>query len=680
VKSRAREKRPALLRHRILLLTAVGVGGAILLALGVVVLSDRVRSEVARATTSYVEEQRIADQISLTVARQVATISAYSVSGDPALEREFRRAGDEAYEEIRTYLFRDLSPAQRRQLETARDRLQEREVEATRVVELISRGEEGEATDALGGMSEAAFGLLEALNTFMSMREAEVVELRESQERTFRSMYAAGLALALLLLIGSAFLAWFISRRVARPLADLTRATRRLGRGERGVRVPDATYFEFSEAAAGFNRMAENLDATTRSLEHRNQELEEALERERQVHQELIQTEKLSALGRLSAGLAHELNNPLSSVLGYAQLLQEALGREGAPSDPEALREDHVEPILREARRARNLVRSFLQVSRRPEADIGPVRLDETVRLVVDLRRYTFEQGGLTIVADELPDCSVLAEPQQLQGVFLNIVNNAFDAMEPAGSGTLTIRGRRLGSVVRVIVEDEGPGLSHPERVFEPFYTTKPVGEGTGLGLALVHRSMDLFGGSVRAENRPAGGARFLLHFAVATEAVLEGVVPPDPVPSGRPSTGPLALAGQGLAITARVEDPGSEDTGRTILLVEDEGDVRRLQTRMLSRLEGTVLVAESVEDARALLREHRVDAVVSDVKMPGETGIDLYEWIRKEHPALLDHFLFVTGDVQGDEVRDLARQRPGIFLHKPFEVDEYLAKVVSIL
>jgi len=121
VKSRAREKRPALLRHRILLLTAVGVGGAILLALGVVVLSDRVRSEVARATTSYVEEQRIADQISLTVARQVATISAYSVSGDPALEREFQTAGDEAYEEIRTYLFRDLSPAQRRQLETARE-------------------------------------------------------------------------------------------------------------------------------------------------------------------------------------------------------------------------------------------------------------------------------------------------------------------------------------------------------------------------------------------------------------------------------------------------------------------------------------------------------------------------------------------------------------------------------
>jgi len=231
-----------------------------------------------------------------------------------------------------------------------------------------------------------------------------------------------------------------------------------------------------------------------------------------------------------------------------------------------------------------------------------------------------------------------------------------------------------------VIVEDEGPGLSHPERVFEPFYTTKPVGEGTGLGLALVHRSMDLFGGSVRAENRPSGGARFLLHFAVATDAVLEGVVAPDPVPSGRPSTGPLALAGQGLAITAGVEDAGSEDTGRTILLVEDEGDVRHLQTRMLSRLEGTVLVAESVEVARALLREHRVDAIVSDVKMPGETGIDLYEWIRKEHPALLDHFLFVTGDVQGDEVRDLARQRPDMFLHKPFEVDEYLAKVVSIL
>jgi CheY-like chemotaxis protein len=214
---------------------------------------------------------------------------------------------------------------------------------------------------------------------------------------------------------------------------------------------------------------------------------------------------------------------------------------------------------------------------------------------------------------------------------------------------------------IDLVFDDDGPGIEAPDRIFEPFYTTKPVGEGVGLGLAVVYRRMNEFGGSIRAENRPEGGARFVLTFTPAEGSGRTAVADPRP-------TAPV-----------RVSPPPDGKRPR-ILVVEDEAPLRKLQKRLLTQRNADVLLAAGVEEARAILQTTEVDAIVSDVRMPGETGLDLYDWVEREMPALSRHFLFVTGDVGAPELLSLAERRPEIFVHKPFEVEEYLTRVAEVL
>ncbi|MEJ2677749.1 MAG: response regulator, partial [Gemmatimonadota bacterium] len=178
--------------------------------------------------------------------------------------------------------------------------------------------------------------------------------------------------------------------------------------------------------------------------------------------------------------------------------------------------------------------------------------------------------------------------------------------------------------------------------------------------LALVHRFMEEFGGRVRASNPPEGGASFVLSFRKVDTASGDA----------ESTQGPVAAAGR----TPRLDRPAR------ILVVEDERHVRELQKRILTRLEAEVVVTGDIAEARAILDGQSVDAVVSDVKMPGGSGLDLYNWLTVAHPALKDHFLFVTGDTGDPEVAALVEARPELFMRKPFEIDEYLDRVTAML
>lgn len=387
-------------------------------------------------------------------------------------------------------------------------------------------------------------------------------------------------------------------------------------------------------------------------------ELNEELERRvTKRTAQLLQAEKMSALGRMTAGIAHELNNPLASVLGFGQLLHQRVASGDLPP-ADLLLADYLDPILTEAERARRVVRAFLRLSRRSEAKLEPLHLPGALEAVAEVRRRAFEVAGLRLSVEEVPDCWVRADEEMLHGTFLNIVNNARDAMKLQGHGTLHISARLDGEQVHVVLEDDGPGLPDPDQVFEPFYTTKPVGEGVGLGLALVQRFVAEMGGGISAENRAEGGARFEISLRLS---------PPREARDAEPTA---RRAGPAEAVAV---------AGRTILVVDDEEQLRVLQGRLLRRMDARVVVASSAAEARALLESEAVDAVVCDVKMPGESGPEFYRWLAGAHPELAERFLFVTGVVDADEVMAVTKGRTDLCLWKPFGVDEYAKRIQAL-
>lgn len=616
-------------------------------------LQRDLESDLARATGAFVEEQWIQDRLGNAVLRQLVAATTHHHEPTAEVVDEFRAAGDEAQTELRRYLFRDLTPAQRRQLEIVKERHQQLEVAAAWAIELGRSGRYGDADDATRVMVDHGLALNAATTKLLSMREDDLRELRERQAARFRYLYWIGGALALLLLAGA--LAWghFLHRRIARPLAEIGEAARRIGDGDLSVRVVEPQEEELAAVARSFNRMSDYLSAARSDLEDRNRQLRKAVARVHETHAELVQTEKLSAMGRMMAGLAHELNNPLSAVLGYGELLEDRTREADVPG--EELRSEFVDPIVREAGRARELVHNLLRFTRSSEPLTLPVRLSDALDVVVRIRSFAFQQAGVALRIDEAADLWVIAEEQRLQQALLNVINNSLDAVEAARPENPFVRVRIEAHPQDVVVrvEDNGRGFSNPHRAFEPFYTTKPVGKGTGLGLAIVHRFMEEAGGTVVVRNRPTGGAAVTLTFRRA-----------DPAPARADEARPPELA---LPPSLRV------------LVVEDEAPLRKLEARLLDRIGARVHVAAGGYEARRILGSTPIDLIVSDVKMPEGDGLELFRWVEREHPELADRFLFVTGDVGDAAIAAIARARPDQFLNKPFRQAEYIRRVTRL-
>jgi len=247
------------------------------------------------------------------------------------------------------------------------------------------------------------------------------------------------------------------------------------------------------------------LRRTIQELRMTQRKLEEA-------QTQLVQSEKLAGIGQLAAGIAHELNNPLTGIVGFSQLL---LGDQTVKGQH---RKD-IETIHTQAQRSRVIIRNLLQFSRRERVEGKPVSIEPILRSVIDLTRYEFAEAKLTIVtqfAKSLP--AVKAEANQLQQVFLNIVTNARQALEEKrGVGRLTIEVGRRGKRVFIRFIDNGPGIPEEIRnkIFDPFFTTKSPGKGTGLGLSICHGILQQHHGSISVDSRAGEGATFRIELPV---------------------------------------------------------------------------------------------------------------------------------------------------------------------
>jgi signal transduction histidine kinase/ActR/RegA family two-component response regulator len=354
----------------------------------------------------------------------------------------------------------------------------------------------------------------------------------------------------------------------------------------------------------------------------------------RRLEEELRQSQKMEAVGRLAGGVAHDFNNLLTAITGYGELALEKL------DDGSAVRE-HVFEMKRAGERAAGLTRQLLAFSRRQV--LQPEVVDVN-KVVSELERMLGRLLGaqVELVTDLDPRLgSTKADPGQLEQVVMNLAINARDAMPGGGRLTIGTRNDASGDFVLLEVCDTGHGMEADtlEQAFEPFFTTKAPGEGTGLGLSTVYGIVKQTGGDVTAESQPGRGTKMCVS-----------------LPRVKASAGSEA---EPFAAPAPAADS-------TVLLVEDEEAVRRLVASMLTDAGYRVLVAENASAAIVLAdAEEHIDILLTDVVMPGLSGPDLASLLTELRPEL--RVLFVSG-YTADGVASNGRMSPDTaFLQKPF-------------
>ena len=376
-------------------------------------------------------------------------------------------------------------------------------------------------------------------------------------------------------------------------------------------------------------------------------------DRSRDLYQQLLQAEKLAVLGQTISQVAHELNNPLATILSWAERLQEqsldATSKRGADA------------IVAATERATRIVRDLLTYAKPRPSTRSMIDLTHVVRETLELRAEEQAANNIDVVkalAAGLPP--VFADAHRIQQVLLNLMNNAEQAMVGShGRGSLVVRTWHDASLntVSFEVSDDGPGLA-PEirtKIFDAFFTTKPVGEGTGLGLAVAYNIVKDHGGRIRVESEPGKGTSFVVDLPVTATA--EAPPPPAPAPP-----------------------PKEAMRGASVLVVEDEQALASAMGEALQDAGLKVEIAGDVEDALARIRKGGYDAIICDLKIPRASGMVIYRAIAAATPSLARRVIFVTGDVAATDAERFLAESGCRWLVKPFRIGDLLRAVRDTL
>ncbi|MHC4230761.1 MAG: sensor histidine kinase, partial [Planctomycetota bacterium] len=359
------------------------------------------------------------------------------------------------------------------------------------------------------------------------------------------------------------------------------------------------------------------------------------------------QSDKLNALGGLLAGVAHELNNPLSVVVGQSLLLRDAT------TDPKTKR--RVDRIATAADRCSRIFKTFLAMARRSAPEPSEVSLNDVVESALEITGYSLRSAGIDVTCTLAKDLHLVwGDPDQLTQVVMNLLVNAEQALaDKIGKRTLKIATSMddSGERVRLHIQDNGPGIP-PEirsRIFEPFFTTKEVGAGTGVGLSISHALLQAHDGTIEVTSNPKEGATFVVS-----------------LPRCKPRV-------------AAATQPANEEVPYTqckVLVVDDEPDVGEMLAEILSLDGHQIEVASSGNAALRILAQREFDVILSDMRMPDVDGPGLYMRIKNAYPHLLDRIIFITGDTLGPSIRAFLDQTGLPCLEKPFDPKEVRRRV----
>ncbi len=372
-----------------------------------------------------------------------------------------------------------------------------------------------------------------------------------------------------------------------------------------------------------------------------------------QLRRQVVHLEKMAAIGRLVSGVAHELNNPLAGILGYAQLLTRA-------DSLEAASRRMAETILAQAERAGKIVQNFLSLAAKTDPKRMAFDLNETIRTVIQLREYQDNVENIIVRLDLAEDLPLAwGDPHQMEQVFLNLVVNAEDAIGDVRRrpGTIHIKTSAEGGHIQIAITDNGSGIHARDmaRIFDPFFTTKEKQRGTGLGLSICAEIVKDHGGELYAWSTYGSGSTFTLELPIRHEIEAEEIPP--------------VRTSQGQCMR-----------GKQILVIDDEIHITELMFDVLARQGARIDLANSGVEALELIKKKNYDVIVCDQRMPGVSGQRLYRLVESLNPELRSRFLFVTGDVVNAQTKRFFAQTGVHYIRKPFRIHELVDAIESLL
>ena len=346
----------------------------------------------------------------------------------------------------------------------------------------------------------------------------------------------------------------------------------------------------------------------------------------RRLEEQVRETSRLASIGQLAAGVAHEINNPLTSVVGYCRLLMTEQLSDSVMAD--------IQTIHCEAQRAAKIVQNLLLFARKTDSDKHYFDIASLLVRAQELKCYDFKASNIEVINDVSPGLPfTMVDEHLLVQVFLNILANAEqECMAAHGGGQVVVRARTLGDRIRISISDDGPGIpqANLNKIFEPFFTTKEVGKGTGLGLSICYGIIRQHGGDLWAESEAGKGATFHLELPVAGPE--NGVKPPL-----RDLQRPLSCAAH-------------------LLVVEDEPLIRNMLAKFLEMQHFAVELAEDGREAWGKLQSATYDCILLDLKMPGMGGKELFRLIEASDSRVAKKVIFITGDTVNSDTKPKPR------------------------
>ncbi|MFB3917022.1 MAG: ATP-binding protein [Terriglobales bacterium] len=375
-----------------------------------------------------------------------------------------------------------------------------------------------------------------------------------------------------------------------------------------------------------------------------------AYENLRLAQEQLLQSEKMASVGQLTAGVAHELNNPLTAIMGYIELLKDQKPDESVLA--------YLEKIHAQSVRMQKIIQNLLSFSRQNKAQKTEVSVPRVLENTLALREYELKIKNIRLETEiEFPLPLVMGNAIELEQVFLNIVNNAVDSILSTGkSGTIKVRLFLENTHLTIEFHDSGAGIADIKHIFDPFYTTKPVGKGTGLGLSICHGIIQEHKGEIIPRNDPAGGAVFTINLPVIADSAIT------------------------VAKRTSIRSPHVHLLAGRILVADPDRPTRLLLAETLRWAGAEVVTASYVEEARKLLSQEQFAAVVLEAAGPGTwDGMDLYRWVQQNCPAAAARLLMTFANFEEGKAHRFAQDTNVRLLTKPFELLDLIRSLQSM-